>query len=680
MLIALCCYSQNEIEGKQEEGDILENTVEQSQSDFNFDTYLETLQALRQNPLDLNRADISSLRNSGILSELQIRDLENHIQNFGPLVNLYELQTIPSFSLEDILAIAPYVTVNGQAGGSAAPLAKQLFSGKYQLYTRFQKYLELQRGYSGDTTLSSPYLGDNLRVYVRMKYNYQNRISYGFTAEKDPGEPFGGSYEPRGFDFYSAHFFRKSDGFLRALAIGDYQVRIGQGLTMWTGFGFGKSVYPVQIRRMAPVIAPYTSSDENLFFRGAAATFGRSSLQLTIFGSSKNIDAHAGNLDTIDNEILFVSSIDDTGLHRTVSELAHKDAIRENAAGADLVYTKGEFSIGCSAVYFHLSSPLTKDVSSYEIFDFEGRDLLNASVHYDYLWRNVLFFGETAMSGNKKFGTLNGLIIPIDPKIDIAFLFRYFDPGFQTLYASTFSDATVPQNEEGTYFGFDLHPVHAWEISAYADLYKHPWLDYLVDVPGYGTDLFGQITYQPGKNFQTYLRVKHEVSTHNVSSAYLPETLPLADITELDRSSIRWNADYDAGKNITLRSRVEWSFYDQQTGFPEKGYLLYQDVNYHPFGAPFSISTRYAIFNTASYNTRIYAYETDVLYAYSIVSLYGRGTRAYVTIEYSPFRWMDIWARIGQTWYLDGSEIGTGNDTFPGSKRSDAKLQVRLTW
>jgi len=41
---------------------------------------------------------------------------------------------------------------------------------------------------------------------------------------------------------------------------------------------------------------------------------------------------------------------------------------------------------------------------------------------------------------------------------------------------------------------------------------------------------------------------------------------------------------------------------------------------------------------------------------------------------------MDIWARASNTWYSENDEIGSGDNTFPGSTRSDFKLQVRLKW
>ena len=52
--------------------------------------------------------------------------------------------------------------------------------------------------------------------------------------------------------------------------------------------------------------------------------------------------------------------------------------------------------------------------------------------------------------------------------------------------------------------------------------------------------------------------------------------------------------------------------------------MFYQNVKYKPIFSKLSFSVRYTFFNTESYNSRIYAYESDVLYKYSIPSFYEK--------------------------------------------------------
>ena len=46
-----------------------------------------------------------------------------------------------------------------------------------------------------------------------------------------------------------------------------------------------------------------------------------------------------------------------------------------------------------------------------------------------------------------------------------------------------------------------------------------------------------------------------------------------------------------------------------------------------------------------------YAYENDVLYAFSIPAYYNRGTRTYLSAKYRVMRGIDVWLRYGLTYY-----------------------------
>lgn len=685
LLLSCTCMlqAQNPVNEPGPETDLIEYLVEdQEESEFGFDTFLETLEYLQQNPLRINKTDYDTWRQTGLLTELQIRQLLRHIEQTGPLHNIYELQTIASFSTEDILRLQPYVIWDAY-DGTTLPYLQQLVQGRYALFVRSTRVLQEQRGYqTEDSTLSSPYLGDPNRLYSRFSYNYKNALRYGFTVEKDPGEPFSGV---PGFDYWSAHYFQKGNGWIKALAIGDYELRIGQGLIVWSGFGMGKSIYPVNIKRTRPVLAPYTSVDENRFFRGAAATVGKGPLELTVFGSYNQVDANLiASQDTSlsdpgDEGTVTISSLQLTGLHRTESEIADKDAVGFMATGGNLAWRKGPLSVSAAGILYHFDAELVEDRSPYELYDFEGSQLINASLSYNYVWRNWLLFGETAISDNGKAGTLNGLILPVDKHVDLALVYRYFDPGFQTFFSQSFSENTYPRNEEGWYTGIEITPVKAWRFNAYADIYKKPWLSFTADAPAYGADYLATVYYKPKRTLETYVRLRYEASDRNANAA-IQGDLPHDIITTERKLRVRWNISYQLTREVTLRNRIEWSQYGQDGGTTENGYLLYQDVVYKPWELPFSLACRYTLFSTDTYNTRIYAYENDLLYAYSIANIYGEGQRVYAMVQYSPTGWLDTWIKYGHTVYTDRDTIGSGNEAIEGNRRSELRLQVRFKW
>jgi len=144
-----------------------------------------------------------------------------------------------------------------------------------------------------------------------MRYRFSNgtKFSAGITGEKDAGEEFFTGSNKDGFDFYSGHVFYKNSGFIKRVALGDYHAKFGQGLVTWSGFAFGKSADVTSIKRPTVGLKANTSADENLFLRGAAVTFGPKKLDITVFYSRKLIDGNLSDLDTLNQEEVFFTSI-----------------------------------------------------------------------------------------------------------------------------------------------------------------------------------------------------------------------------------------------------------------------------------------------------------------------------------------------------------------------------------
>ena len=100
-----------------------------------------------------------------------------------------------------------------------------------------------------------------------------------------------------------------------------------------------------------------------------------------------------------------------------------------------------------------------------------------------------------------------------------------------------------------------------------------------------------------------------------------------------------------------------------------------QDLNFD-FGKV-SISNRFSLFDTDDYNNRQYLYEKNVLYAFSIPALNGRGIRVYSLIQFSLNRKFDFWLRVARTIQRDQKTIGSGNEEIKGNSRTDLVVQIR---
>ena len=106
--------------------------------------------------------------------------------------------------------------------------------------------------------------------------------------------------------------------------------------------------------------------------------------------------------------------------------------------------------------------------------------------------------------------------------------------------------------------------------------------------------------------------------------------------------------------------------------------MIYQDVIFRNFASPWVFTARYAIFNTDGFDSRIYAYENDVLYAFSFPFYSDKGHRTYLVARYRVNRNIDLQARIAQTFYTNRDQIGSGLDLINGNTRTEIKAQMRV--
>ena len=86
---------------------------------------------------------------------------------------------------------------------------------------------------------------------------------------------------------------------------------------------------------------------------------------------------------------------------------------------------------------------------------------------------------------------------------------------------------------------------------------------------------------------------------------------------------------------------------------------------------------RLMYFETGGYDSRLYAYENDVLYSFSIPVFYDKGYRYYFNLNYDFSKKISCWFRLAQTIYKDKTSVGSGLDEIPGNKKTEIKLQVQ---
>ncbi len=643
---------------------------------FEDNSIYELLEAYLEKPLDLNEASAEILEELRFLSDVQINDFIRYRRDAGAFIALYELQSIPSFDQNTIELLLPFVTVKKGIDDYNVPIGEMLFQGNNTLYARWDRILEEKKGFSDvpDGETATRYLGSPNKFNIRFRHQYETKLSYGFSLEQDAGEPFSGF---PGFDFYTAHFFLKDiNKTIKGLAIGDYAVNMGQGLIMFDGFGTGKSAFVNQIKKSGRPLRPYTSIGEDLYKRGGAINlnFGKN-FEIMAFGSYRQRDANISAIDTtdLDTDILQVSSLQTSGLHRTQAEIDDKNSINHLSTGGTIKYKQKNWHIAANVVYDKFNTPLERNYQTYNQFFFNGDQLLNASLDYSLILRNFNFFGETAISDNGGLASFNGLIIGLDRGVDMSIAYRHYDADYQALYPNVFAETSSGNNERGIYLGIEIQPNKHWSFRGYFDTWRHPWLRSGVDAPSKGHEYLARITYKRKRKMSVYLQFRDEFKERNAK-----DNVTATDfLVDTRRTQLRLHLQQNVSKALELRWRAEYSRFENGTGGISDGFMLFQDVIYSPIGFPLSFKGRFALFDTDDYDSRIYAYENDILLSFSVPPYYNRGTRFYLGMRYKGIRNMTLELRFAQTYYANQETFGSGLEEIAKPMRSEVKAQIK---
>lgn len=680
LLVMTRFYAQDKSEIIQQRIEFISEQFESEEIDLT--NVIEILNFRYEEPLNLNRCTYEELEELGLLTDIQINNLLLHIKLFGQFISIYELQTLEYWDMNSIQLVLPFVTIDDRFNQVHYNFKDMMKEGKFELFLRYQRTPEHKSAYDNvsDSVLNasnSYYHGNPDHYYTRFRYSYKSNISLGFTADKDPGEQFFKGVNKNGFDFYSAHAFYRGGKYLRSVALGDYIVQIGQGINFWAGYAFGKTADIAMVKKSAIDLKPYTSVDENRSLRGAAAVVGVKNFSLLLFGSHKRMDASVV-MDTTSSSFEYVSSVNLGGLHRTNSEINQKNKLKETIGGAHLSYKSRNLQIGVAGVYQGYNMLVNRTDDPYNLFAYRQKDQVNASADYSWVFRNFNFFGETAiLTQNKAWANLHGVVFSLDPRATFSLVYRNYQRDYFSNYEAGFAESTRAQNEQGIYLGTKLRLARSWTVNAYYDFFNFPWLKYQTDAPSFGHEIMMQASYRPNKQLEIYGRFREQNKPKNSRNVEDFEITPIEDVLQ---RNYRLNLTYAISENFTWKSRVEFVTIHRLSNEKENGMIITQDILWKPKKFPMDIALRYALFDTDSYDSRIYTYENNALYTFSIPAYYYSGSRAYVLLRYSFLRHFDLWIRYGAFIYSNRKEIGSGAELIKGSTKSDITIQLRMSF
>ena len=660
---AACCAQSNGHDAHSDWRDVLQRWLTAEDVEDVGQSYgeevLSLLEECAAEPINLNQTSREELEQLPFLSAQQVEALVEYLDRYRPLRSLSELQMIKPLDPPTRQLLRCFVTI-----GDESPERPWLTLDKVMKYghhtfmaTAKIPFYERRGDHNG-------YLGYRYRNDVRYQFNYNNRIKFGLTAAQDAGEPFFSGKNKMGYDHYSYYVQLRDIGRLKELNLGMYRVQLGMGLIMNTGFHLGKLATLQSMGRATHTLTAHSSRSATGYLQGIAATIQLSRhWQATAFASLRYVDATLNDDGT-------VRTLINSGYHRTPTEMDKKHNTQKIDLGASIGWRNGTLYAHGNVVFTQfdrLLRPLgsTSLTPNYRRYSAEGNNFLNVSMDYGYNDHRWTLAGETALNRQGALAALHTVSLKATDQLTLLLLHRYYDKRYTALQARSFSEGSSVQNEHGFYVGASWQPSVRWLLQGYVDYAHFPWARYLVSSSSDAFDALLSARYR-ARQWTLTGRYRWHIRQRDNDDKTM-----LMNRTE---HQLRMGAQWDINGQWSLRSQAD-GVVCQYQGNNSRGIMVSGQGQWQCRWLKAHANVGW--FCTDDYDSRLYQYESSVLYDFGFPMYYGRGMRYSVMVRADLGQRLMATAKMGTTHYFDRSSIGSGLQQVDRSSLTDLLLQIR---
>lgn len=652
---------------------LLEEISEKEDADVTDELY-EKFSELTENPVNLNETSREELESIPLLSKDLAESISYYIYRHGPLKDINELKLVDGID-EKTLKLLKSTTFAGFSKTEIAgrrTLKEMLKYGKSEIRMSSGRTVQKKTGYINDESESGGYTGDPLSFSLRYGFKYKETMMWGMVVEKDPGEKLFSKKILA--DYNSFNFSLNEIGIIKNLIVGDYSLSFGQGLVCGNNFSLGKNLSSSAPDVYGNKIKRHFSLSEQGFMRGLASSIylnrGETGSKkpceiiLTGFWSGKKIDSNM--------EGEYCTTISKTGLHRTSGEIENRSNNMVSTYGLHLASDFKNVQLGFTAFNWRLKHELKPEIKPYNLFYFRGNQGSDYSVDYRFKIMNILIYGEFGVDKEGDAAAIGCVSIRPSSRLNVSGLYRNYSVKYDSFFGNAFCEGSGVRNERGFYSTLEWFPLKFFRLNAYVDIFEFPWLTYTVNSPSSGHEYAAQIIWNNRRDSEISLRIKFKNTDSNISG----ETGHLVTIAESKKEQYRLKYRYNK------RSWIFCTTFDlnqYRTGVQKgtSGIALSQTISYKPANKKVSMDFRYAVFDAANYENRIFLYENSLPGNFSMPSLYGTGSRQSVCLNFDLSRNLKIYTKLGNFIYSDKDYCGTGNERVDGRCLTDIELMVK---
>ena len=333
---------------------------------------------------------------------------------------------------------------------------------------------------------------------------------------------------------------------------------------------------------------------------------------------------------------------------------------------------KNNLSIGCSFILNDFDAKLSPALKPYNLYYFRGTQNYNASFDYQIHLKNLIVFGEEAISKNGGYALLNGFQTYINSRISSCIISRWYQPSFQTIAGKAFGENSTCSNEYGLFMGCEFLPYKYTSVNVFMDVFRFPWLKYGIDIPSAGHEFMVQFNFFPKDNLRMYAQYRNKIKQDLGGDSIGEENQIIDNAT----NRLRYNLNILSGRRFKFNTRFDYSSYNTTNKATNHGLYVGQDFSVVLSKLPIEIDIHAAWFNTDSSTVRIYAYEPDMLYSYSIPVMSNKGYRAFVMLKYRVGKKWFFWLKYDRTSYFNRNTVGSDLNMINGNTKSEVKFQL----
>ncbi|MFB6257543.1 MAG: hypothetical protein ABEH38_02530 [Flavobacteriales bacterium] len=610
-------------------------------------------------PVNLHEAGLEKLQRRAALSRIHSIRLLEYRRVHGPIRTFYELHYLEGFTLARIQQLKRNAYIPDRPSSDSIGLLKALRNTKGRFRIRWGRIIQERRGYKNGTYQGPP---SSLKGQCRIQIPDLARM--GVSLEKDAGESWlkKDKGEPQA---HSTFLTIQEKPPLQKAVLGPLVTSSGGGLLIDNGSAFLNAPGAESGRPFT--LEAHSGSPDRNSLKGVGASFAHRGYQAGFIYSSKKWTAR---MDSTRQGKSRLRTLYRNGLHRRSSRIRKRGNWERQDLIGHLAWEGKGLSFSTTFYQGSASHPPSPSSRIRGLPSDQEQEEKGAEIHARGGKEAIRWSGSIASEGDGAQ----------------AFILAFS--------AKPYSDLSLSAQLEGAEWGFDpfWSPIArdgrpfirssmtgsrvlgpGWQLELRSEILHRAWAFYGRKGGGTDKEMEMTITRTAGMKRSIEGEIAYESKERDRRKKELKALSP--------RKEKRIDISLKASCPLTRDQKSRFRLKASRSFLPsiKDGLLLAHDLVSTWDEAGAKLYWRLAFFEAPSYPTRLYSYENDLLYAFSVRPYYRSGIRSYLLIRYELSKDITLEGKLGSWSYreLKDGTIGSGPGAISGYFRNRVRLQLR---